>query len=72
MGKLWDDLDREGKDVFLKKGGKVTVLSKEENIRWANKLIPIPDEYVKNSESKGLSGKEALKFCQEYLEKHQK
>ena len=72
MGKLWDELDKEGKDVFLQKGGKVVVLTKEENVRWAARLRPMLDEYVKNMKAKGLPGEEALKFCQDYLKAHQK
>jgi TRAP-type C4-dicarboxylate transport system substrate-binding protein len=72
MGKLWDELDKEGKDVFLQKGGKVVVLTKEENARWAARLRPMLDEYVKNMKAKGLPGEEALKFCQDYLKAHQK
>jgi TRAP-type C4-dicarboxylate transport system substrate-binding protein len=72
MGRLWDDLDKEGKDVFLQKGGKVVVLSKEEDNRWAERLRPILDDYVKDMKSKGLPGDEALKFCLDFLKTHQK
>ena len=72
MGRLWDDLDKEGKDYFIQKGGKVAALSAEENARWAAKLFPILDEYVKSMKSKNLPGDEALKFCQDYLKSHEK
>ncbi len=72
MGRLWDDLDKEGKEVFIQKGGKVAVLSKEENGRWSERLRPILDEYVKDMKSKGLPGDEALKFCVDFLKAHQK
>lgn len=72
MGKLWDELDKEGKEVFVQKGGKVVVLSKEENARWSQRLRPILDDYVKDMKSKGLPGDEALKFCVDYLKSHQK
>lgn len=72
MGKLWDELDKEGKDVFIQKGGKVTVLSREENARWEARLRPILDDYVNSMKSKGLPGDEALKFCLNYLRTHQK
>jgi hypothetical protein len=36
------------------------------------KLRPILDEYVKNMKAKGLPGEETLKFCLDYLAKHQK
>ena len=72
MGRLWDELDKEGKEVFIQKGGKVIVLSKEENARWADRLRPILDDYVKDMKAKGLPGEEALKFCVDYLKAHQK
>ncbi len=72
MGKLWDELDKEGKYVFIQKGGKVVVLSKEENARWAERLRPILDDYVRDMKSKGLPGDQALKFCVDYLKAHQK
>jgi TRAP-type C4-dicarboxylate transport system substrate-binding protein len=72
MGKLWDELDKEGKNYFIQKGGKAVVLSKEENGRWSAKLRPILDDYVKAMKAKNLPGDEALKFCQDYLKAHQK
>jgi len=72
MGRLWDELDKEGKEVFIQKGGKVVILSKEEDARWAERLRPILDDYVKDMKSKGLPGEEALRFCVDYLKKHDK
>jgi TRAP-type C4-dicarboxylate transport system substrate-binding protein len=72
MGKLWDELDKDGKDYFVQKGGKAVLLSKEENDRWSATLRPILDEYVKTMKAKNLPAEEALKFCQDYLKEHQK
>jgi TRAP-type C4-dicarboxylate transport system substrate-binding protein len=72
LGKLWDELNKEGKEVFIQRGGKIIMLSKEEDARWAKLLRPILDEYVKNMKAKGLPGEEALKFCVEYLKTHEK
>jgi TRAP-type C4-dicarboxylate transport system substrate-binding protein len=72
LGKVWDDSDKEGKDFFIQKGGKVIVLSKAENDRWAERIRPVLDDYVKETKSKGLPGAEALKFCQDYLKANQK
>ncbi|MDD5205166.1 MAG: TRAP transporter substrate-binding protein [Desulfobacterales bacterium] len=72
MGKLWDELDKDGKDYFVQKGGKVAQLSKEENERWSAKLRPILDEYVQTMKAKNLPADEALKFCQDYLKSNQK
>jgi TRAP-type transport system periplasmic protein len=70
QGKLWDELNVEGKEVFVQRGGKTIVLSKEENARWTPRLRPILDEYVKAMKEKGLPGEEALKFCVDYLKAH--
>ena len=72
QGRLWDELNSEGREVFIQRGGKIIMLSKEENTRWADRLRPILDDYVKEMKSKGLPGDEALRFCIEYLKTHQK
>ncbi len=71
-GKGWDDADKEGRELVLKKGNKIIPLSPEENARWADKVRPLLDEYVKNTKAKGLPGDEVLKFCQDFLKTHQK
>jgi TRAP-type transport system periplasmic protein len=72
LGRVWDESDQEGKDFFIQKGGKVIVLSKAENDRWAERVRPVLDDYVRDMKSKGLPGDEALKFCIDYLKTHQK
>jgi TRAP-type transport system periplasmic protein len=68
-GKVWDDIDKSGKEFSLKLGNKILPLSKEENQRWAKATSPVLDEYLKNMKGKGLPGEEALKFCLEFLKK---
>jgi TRAP-type C4-dicarboxylate transport system substrate-binding protein len=70
FGPLWDELEKEGKDTFVQKGGKIIVLSKEEDARWTNNLRPLLDEYVQEKKSMGLPAEEALKFCMDYLKTH--
>jgi len=70
QAKLWSDLDKDGKDVFLEKGGKIIKLSKEENARWTKAVSPMLQEYAKNMKAKGLPGDEALKFCLDWLKKN--
>lgn len=72
QGKLWDELNDEGKQFFVQRGGKVIKLSKEEDARWTKLLRPILDEYAKEMKAKGLPGERALQFCVDYLNKHQK
>ena len=71
-GKLWDEIDKEGRVYALKMGIKFISLSKEENTRWAEKVNPLLDDYVKNMRAKGLPGQEALKYCLDHLQEHQK
>ncbi len=68
-GKLWDDVDKSGRDFTLKLGNKIIPLSKEENLRWAKTVSPILDEYVKGMKEKGMPGEEALKFSLDFLKK---
>jgi TRAP-type C4-dicarboxylate transport system substrate-binding protein len=70
QGKLWDELEVEGKEVFLDKGGKILTLSEEENARLTERLRPILDSYVTKMKGQGLPGEEVLKFCTDYLKAH--
>lgn len=72
QGKLWDEIDKAGKDYTIGRGNKVVSLSQDENWKWTKAVKPILDEYVKNMKEKGLPGEEALKFCLETLYKLQK
>jgi TRAP-type transport system periplasmic protein len=67
QGKVWDEIDKEGHEFAKAKGMKDIPLSKEEDARWATKVRPLLDDYVKNAKSKGLPGDEALKFCLDSL-----
>ncbi len=67
QGKVWDQIDQEGKEFSLKRGNKVITLSAEENARWGVKAQPLFDEYVTKTKEKNLPGSEVLKFAREYL-----
>jgi TRAP-type transport system periplasmic protein len=68
-GKVWDEIDKEGRDFMQARGNKFIKLSAQEDARWAQQVHPIIEEYVKNAAAKGLPGDQALKFCQDYLRK---
>jgi TRAP-type C4-dicarboxylate transport system substrate-binding protein len=72
QGKLWDEIDKAGKDFTIGRGNKIISLSQDENWKWTKAVKPILDEYVKNMKDKGLPGEEALKFSLETLYKLQK
>jgi TRAP-type C4-dicarboxylate transport system substrate-binding protein len=69
QGKVWDEIDKAGKDFTVKRGNKIITLSKEEGARWAAAVNPVIDQYVKDLNAKGLPGNEALKFCLDFLKK---
>jgi TRAP-type C4-dicarboxylate transport system substrate-binding protein len=72
QGKIWDEIDLEGKQLMSQPGKKLVPLSKEEDARWAKVVAPMLDDYVKGAKAKGLPGDEALKFCLDYLKANQK
>jgi TRAP-type C4-dicarboxylate transport system substrate-binding protein len=72
QGKVWDEIDKEGKEVATKNGMKFIQLSAAEDARWVEKVRPILDEFVKGAKAKNLPGDEALKFALDYLKANQK
>jgi len=61
-GRMWDEIDKAGREFAEKLGSKVISLPAEEDAKWAKLVRPILDDYVKNMKEKGLPGEEALKF----------
>jgi len=70
-GRLWEAIDKSGRDYSLKRGNEIILLPKEEDERWARAVQPILDDYVASMKEKGLPGEEALKFCVSQLKKLQ-
>jgi TRAP-type C4-dicarboxylate transport system substrate-binding protein len=70
QGQVWDTIDKDGYAFSKARGNKVVALSKEEDAKWAAKVKPLLDEYVKNANAKGLPGDEAVKFSVDYLKAH--
>jgi TRAP-type C4-dicarboxylate transport system substrate-binding protein len=70
-GKVWDEYDKTGRNFALKLGNQIIPLSKEEDGKWAKRLMSTEDDYVKEMKEKGLPGEEALRFCLDFLKKNQ-
>jgi TRAP-type transport system periplasmic protein len=66
----WVEWHNTGRTGLLKLGHTFIKLPKEEDARWRAQMRPVFDEYVKMTESKGLPGREALKFCQDWVTKN--
>ena len=71
-GDPWDVEDANGKKFMKDRGNTIAPLSKEENARWANQVKPQLDKFVKEKVAKGLPAAEALKWCQDWIQKNQK
>jgi TRAP-type C4-dicarboxylate transport system substrate-binding protein len=61
-GKVWDDVDKSGREYTVKRGNKIIVFSKDEEARWAKAVQPLMGEYVANAKKKGVPSEEAMKF----------
>lgn len=61
-GKVWDEIDKEGREFTLARGNQIIALSKEEDEKWAKQVRSILDEYVASMKAKNLPGDEVLKF----------
>lgn len=70
QSEVFDKIDNDARQAFLKKGAKMIELSAEENARWAKQFEPIYQEYVKNKKAEGLPAQEALDFCFDFLKKN--
>jgi len=54
----WNNIDIEGKDFFLKQGGKIIPLNEAENAKWIAAAQPVIDDYKKDLASKGFKAAE--------------
>jgi TRAP-type C4-dicarboxylate transport system substrate-binding protein len=66
-GKVWDEIDKSGREFASQRGHKIITLAADEAPRWVKAVRPLLDDYVKSMKAKGLPGDEALKFCEERL-----
>ncbi|MCX5833528.1 MAG: TRAP transporter substrate-binding protein [Deltaproteobacteria bacterium] len=71
-GKAWDTSDADGRAFTLSLGNQIIKLSSTESARWKKAVTPTIDEYIKNTDAKGLPGKQAVKEAQTILAKQRK
>jgi TRAP-type transport system periplasmic protein len=73
LAKLFDRMDAEAKARWEKqKGHQYIELAKEEEDRWAAKLAPLYDQYVKEKSAKGLPAAAVLQFCKDWVKQNVK
>ncbi len=67
---LWNEMDFEGKDLFLKQGGDIINLSDSEIARWKKAVQPVIAQYKESMVSKGHSEAEVdgwMQFIKERI-----
>jgi TRAP-type C4-dicarboxylate transport system substrate-binding protein len=72
QGKLWDEIDKAGRDYTIGRGNKIISLSPDEDRRWEKAVKPLLDDYKKSMKDKGLPGEEVLSFYFQTIYKYQK
>lgn len=69
-GKVWDANELVGIEAIKKAGGTIYKVPAEERQRWAAKLKPVEEEWLKSMEAKGLPGKQLLNDLREAIKKY--
>ena len=69
-GKVWDANELVGIEAVKKAGGTIYKVPAEERQRWAAKLKPVEEEWLKSMEAKGLPGKQLLNDLREAIKKY--
>ena len=72
---LWNQMDIEGRDLFVSKGGEVIPLSDAEVAKWIKAVEPVIGEYKKSMVPKGYKEAEVdqwLSFIKERIAYWQK
>ena len=59
-GKAWDEADKEGRAFTLSLGNQIIPLSAQESARWKKAVRPTIEEYIKNADQKGVSGRKSV------------
>jgi TRAP-type C4-dicarboxylate transport system substrate-binding protein len=69
-GKVWDANELVGIEAIKKAGGQIYTLPAEERNRWAAKLKPVEEEWLKSMEAKGLPGRQLLGDLREAIKRY--
>jgi TRAP-type C4-dicarboxylate transport system substrate-binding protein len=68
-GAAWDQSDAEGKKYTLSLGNQVIPLSPEESEKWRAAVRPVIDEFIAESEKKGIPAKKLVEFLEKEIKK---
>jgi TRAP-type C4-dicarboxylate transport system substrate-binding protein len=59
---LWNEMDIEGRDLFLSQGGEIIQLSDTEVKKWKKAVEPVIEKYKKSMISKGFQSADVDKW----------
>jgi TRAP-type C4-dicarboxylate transport system substrate-binding protein len=71
-GKAWDTSDADGRAFTLSLGNQIIELTPKEAARWKKAVRPAINEYIKDTEAKGLKAKKAVKTAEDLIAKYSK
>jgi TRAP-type C4-dicarboxylate transport system substrate-binding protein len=69
-GAAWDRNELDGIEAAKKAGATIYPVPAEERQRWAARLKPVEEEWVKSMEAKGLAGRQVLADVREAIKKY--
>ncbi len=70
LSRLWDEKDRSTIGKWTAKGHISVYLTKEEETRWEQAILPLYEAFVKEKAATGLPSLEALNFCKKWVQEY--
>ena len=67
-GAAWDTSDAVGEEFLISKGGKLITLTQQEGEKWKTAIEPVIEDYIQQTEKKGLPAGAAVEFIKRFLE----
>jgi len=72
LSRLWDEKDRNTIKKWTARNHTSIFLSKEEEKRWEQAVLPLYDVFVREKSARGLPAAEALRFCRDWVKRNVK
>jgi len=69
-GAVWDKNEHEGIAAIKKAGNTIYTVPQEERQRWAAKLKPVEDDWIKSLEARGLPARQVLGDVREAIKRY--
>lgn len=70
ISKIWDQKEKDAIATLKSKGHTTITLSAAEEEKWAKRITPLYDEYVKEKSKRGIPAADVLTFCKDWAKKN--